>query len=125
MAEPEPSQPKVRMIKSTLTIDFVTEPQGGHPRLTGKVRPAVPREIRVFAESLANAKNAGEKSDLMTQFYSEHLKIWDLVDEDDHTLPVTPETVAGVPDPVYAQFDNIVCGYRALILKNSEPSSVS
>ena len=126
-----------QLIDGKTEFPFRTRAGGQWPPLEGRVRPATNREIRAHDARVAEARarlgrpaantcaapTAEQVEDevvrLQAAFYAPRLASWNV------DAPITPETVAVLPNEIFGQLDNVVAGTGGLLLGNSDATSPS
>lgn len=122
-----PPKPRLQLLNGTLARTFTTDEAHGWPALAGTVRPATPREVREYVAAkrehdLRGPAGAGELVAFQSKFFAGLLRTWN-VDDGDAPAPITPESVARLPDPVFVQLENVCLGYAAGDLLGNSPAS--
>lgn len=78
------------------------------PIVNFRYRPALPEALAEWRYATRGATSGKAELDATATLLADHLVSWDVVDGKGQALPITPETVRKVPEPILNQLLEIV-----------------
>lgn len=89
------------------TLEGKTEETSGEssglPIITYRYRPALPDALAEWRYALSRATSGKAQIDASSKLVSEHLVSWDVVDGRGIALPITPDIVRKIGEPILEQ----------------------
>lgn len=95
----------------------------GLPEVQFRYRPALPDALAEWRHQMRTATSGRAQVDATAQFVAAHIVSWDVTDAKGAPLPITPDAVRKVPEPILDQIVDAVAKWApkhlADALKNS------
>jgi hypothetical protein len=95
------------------TKETVTDTRGevvakGLPIVSFQFRPALPTALASWRYDLRLATSGEEEVKITAKFLCDHLATWDVTNAAGAVMPIRPEVVKNIPEPILTQLVNTV-----------------
>ncbi len=97
------------LIHDGYTLEDTLPKRGRYPAVVFRYRPALAEAVYEYRR--ASRDGGKEEARATVKLLKDHLVSWDVTDDKDVTVPITPEALAKVPERVQQWLVNYVTGY--------------